>query len=152
IAGNTSDPVVVPANIDNAAPVSSITFAGASSPGSNGKVYVSSVTSFLISTQDSTSSVVVSGIGSLQGTDEGVPFMADGASEALGAFGLEEGTHSITYAAQDLAGNVETLHTQPLFVDLTPPVVSYSASPAIFFNGFHYYATPQAVLTLSAVD
>jgi Tol biopolymer transport system component len=152
IAGNLSAPVLQTANIDDQPPISTMTYVGAAFPTDGGIVYVSSSTRFVVNAVDSSSSVIVSGIASIQATQDAVVVSSPSGPLAMNSFGLAAGTHTITFAAQDQGGNLEDIHIVPAFVDITPPAAAYSANPPLFFNGVRFFASSSTVFGLSAQD
>src|SRR5206468_1811956 len=66
-----------------------------------------------------------------------------------GPFALDEGSHVVDYFSSDVAGLVETKHSQSIAIDTTPPSTTASVSGTAGANG--WYITT-VVVSLSATD
>ena len=128
-----------------------MTYQGGVFNDSLGHVLISSETILQITSVDSSSALVVSGMASL--TVQFGSATYTGISQViLPAPGLPEGFRPLTYEGQDNAGNVEAVHAPNLFVDATPPVAAYAAAPQLFFDGNRLFASTGTVFALSAAD
>jgi hypothetical protein len=63
-----------------------------------------------------------------------------------------EGAHLIEYRSIDKAGNVESIRTVPVVVDLTPPVTALSVDGKYRVAGSPVFITRKSTIILSAID
>src|SRR3989475_311078 len=135
IAGLSEASHSVTVLVDTVPPATSISLSG--TPGANGW-YTSNVTVSLAAT-DATSGVATSS------------YRIDGGTwfAYTGPFVLGDGQHVVDYFSIDLAGLPETMHSQTIAIDTTPPSTTASVSGTAGANG--WYVTTVAV-SLSATD
>ena len=118
VAGNTASTTVSGINIDKTAPV---TMANAPSGWSNGSVTVT------LSPKDGLSGVAAT------------HYTIDGGSEQTGTtITLDaEGTYTLAFWSVDNAGNIEVPRTATVRIDLTPPTIGHTLSPAANAAGWN---------------
>ena len=136
VAGNTETHHNRMVRIDTTAPVTSAAIAGTA--GSNGW-YTSAVEVFL------TASDSGSGVSSTH-------YQLDGGAEQIYANAISisaNGQHTVEYWSMDVAGNLETHHTQLVKVDATAPVTAATVTGTSGSNGWFVSA---AQVALSSSD
>jgi len=151
-AGNLSEPVLYPVSVDDASPISSMTYRGGVATRLSSSVYVSAETAFEITGVDSSSAMVVSGIHRIDALRDTNDYGTNTATLVVPAFGHREGLHTLRFWTTDRGGNREEAQSVSLFVDATPPTVSTTAQPALFSNGNRLYASTGTVLGFVVQD
>ena len=151
-AGNISAAQTQTANIDDQAPVSTVTINGPQFTNAIGTQYVSSLTSFTVTAVDSSTSLIVSGVASIQTGQDLAVSVSTESSVFVSPFQSAEKFHTLSFFAQDTSGNIEPSHDLSVFLDLTPPVVFTQTSPALFFDGQTYFGSTSTLIGFSAVD
>jgi hypothetical protein len=121
--------------VDTIPPTTAISLSG--TLGANGW-YTSSVAVTLNATD------ATSGVANISYRIDGGAWLA-----YTGPFTLGEGSHVVDYFSSDLAGLAETMHSQSIAIDTTPPSTTASVSGTAGANG--WYASTVAV-SLSATD
>ena len=131
---------------DRAAPVSAISYAGASYQ-ADGKTFVGAGSSVTLAAYDPV----------VYGTSTGVAFteyrVDPGTTPAFaaytGPFPLAEGFHAIEYRSRDLAGNLEPLHYGEVYADATAPATDVLVEGTTGQAGWYVSA---ATVTLASTD
>ena len=121
--------------VDTVPPTTVVSLSG--TLGANGW-YTSNVTVSLTATD------ATSGVANISYRIDGGPWLA-----YAGPFALDEGSHVVDYFSSDVAGLVETKHSQSIAIDTTPPSTTASVSGTAGANG--WYITT-VVVSLSATD
>src|SRR5439155_4907 len=121
--------------VDTVPPTTVISLSGTF--GANGW-YTSNVTVSLTATD------ATSGVANVSYRIDDGPWLA-----YAGPFALDEGSHVVDYFSSDVAGLVETKHSQSIAIDTTPPSTTASVSGTAGANG--WYITT-VVVSLSATD
>lgn len=118
VAGNVEATDSVALRIDTVAPVTTMRMSGPSHQGTH--LYVSEATGFALSAGDATSGVRTT-TWTWRGATQGYagPFWLPGA----------DGPGTLAWRSEDRAGNVEASRSQELFLDTTPPSVSFASPP-----------------------
>jgi hypothetical protein len=96
--------------------------------------------------------VTLNATDNLSGVKPGSHFRLDGGGPYLifGPFFISgAGTHTLQYASEDRAGNVEAFKTRIINIDPTPPVTQATASGTLGTNGWYRSAVQ---VSLSATD
>ena len=135
--GVASDPTTFVFDTD--APVTTL----ASNPAANGNGYVTSAPTLTLTATDASTSVA--SITYKIGAAAPVTVNAATASFTVSALGIT----TVTYAATDIAGNVESTKTYAVKRDGTAPVTSLFASPVP--NAFGYFSSNPTIM-LTAAD
>jgi len=135
-AGNSATFTSPAVNIDLTAPVTTAVFAGAN-PDPNG--FSPTVT------------VTFNATDNLSGAKPGTFLRIDGSLFFIfgSTFISGNGTHTVEYWSEDVAGNVETPSTRTLKIDSSAPVTTASASGTVGTNGWYRSAVQ---VSLSATD
>src|SRR6267378_66797 len=121
--------------VDTVPPTTSAALSG--TLGANGW-YTSNVT-VTLNASDATSGVA------------SISYRIDGGAWLLyaGPFILSDGQHTVDYFSTDVAGLSETMHSQSLAIDTTPPATTASATGTAGANGWY---TSNVVVSLAAID
>ena len=72
--------------------------------------------------------------------------------QTLDASNLPEGTHTLYWYADDVAGNAETHHSQQFKIDVQAPTTGYAISPTSPNGDNGWYVTNAPVITLAPTD
>ncbi len=140
---NTETPKTQTVIVDNTPPVTTITTGDPKYTPVDGKLYVTSGSTFSLSASDNLSGVAKTEYRIDSGTwTIYAPFTV-----------AAEGTHIVDYRSQDNAGNLETFKTLTVVVDNTPPVtVIASGDPKYTAADGKRYVTSGSTFSLSASD
>ena len=136
-AGNTATFTSPAVNIDLTKPSSIAVIAGASQD----QEWFSGPVSVTLDATDNLSGVKP---GSHFRLDGGGPFLIFGPFFISGA-----GTHTLQYASEDRAGNIESFKTRIINIDPAPPVTQAAVSGTVGTNGWHRSAVQ---VSLNATD
>lgn len=153
-AGNVTVVPDVQADIDDRAPISSVTYQGAFASSVSSRTYISSTTAFTVSAVDDSTAAVISGVKLIIVQRGNFAYASGGDQRGLvfvPAIGPTEGEHELVVTTYDIADNRDIRFT-PLFLDATPPEVFYQSQPELFFNGSHYFASTTTELSILAQD
>lgn len=97
-------------------------------------------------------SVTLDATDNLSGVRPGQHFRLDGGTPILffGPFSISTaGTHTLQYASEDRAGNIESFKTRIINIDPAPPVTQAAVSGTVGTNGWHRSAVQ---VSLNATD
>ncbi|MBI3553690.1 MAG: hypothetical protein HY077_14430 [Elusimicrobia bacterium] len=152
--------------IDLTTPITTLSFVGASTKNALGTLFVSSNSSFTLTSTDPVSNGVASGVNTIFFVIDHDPSSADCQSVPLdpnappgtcaneaynGAFTLAPGTHTVYYFAEDNVGNSEIINVTPLTIDGLPPRTSLAIGlPQFGLNPV--FVSTSTPLTLQAAD
>jgi peptidoglycan/xylan/chitin deacetylase (PgdA/CDA1 family) len=130
---------------DTTPPTSTLTCNGGDESGNCQAGYYAGTVQVALEAQDD---LIGSGIGSIRYTVDGSDPSPTNGTTYAGPFGISS-TATVKYRAYDKAGNAETVHSQYIRVDNTPPVSTISCDSANCASSFYGQSVS---MTLDATD